>query len=74
MVMKIKMIVTTAHQAYLFKDQIELEGLRTDADYHWRYTPPVHTWLGDETVTPGTVEFDFQDDRWATYFQLKWAK
>jgi hypothetical protein len=72
--MKIKMTVTTAHQAYLFKDQIESEGLQADADYRWRYTPAVHTWLGDETVTPGTVEFDFQNDQWATYFQLKWAK
>ncbi len=72
--MKIKMIVNTAHEAFLLKDQVELESLRTDVDYRWRYTPAVHTWLGDETITPATVEFDFVDDRWATYFQLKWAQ
>ena len=72
--MKVKMIVKTAHEAFLLKDQVELEGLRTDVDYRWRYTPAVHTWLGDETVTPGTVEFDFKDARWVTYFQLKWAE
>jgi hypothetical protein len=72
--MKVKMIVKTAHEAYLFKDQITLEGLHSNHDYTWRYTPPVNNWLGDETVTPGTVEFDFKDARWATYFQLKWAK
>jgi hypothetical protein len=72
--MKIKMIVNTAHEVYLFKDQIESEGLHTNYDYTWRYTPPVNSWLGDETVTPGTVEFFFKDDRWATYFQLKWAQ
>jgi hypothetical protein len=72
--MKVKMIVKTAHEAYLFKDQITVEGLRSNYDYTWRYTPPVNNWLGDETVTPGTVEFDFKDSRWATYFQLKWAQ
>ena len=72
--MKVKMIVKTAHEAFLLKDQVELEGLRTGVDYRWRYTPAVYNWLGDETVTPGTVEFDFCDDRWVTYFQLKWAE
>jgi hypothetical protein len=72
--MKVKVIVTTAHEACLFKDLVELEGLRTDADYRWRYTPAVHNWIGNEIVTPATVEFDFKDARWATYFQLKWAE
>jgi hypothetical protein len=72
--MNLKMTVTGAHEAYLFKDQIEQEGLHTNLDYTWRYNPPVNNWLGDETVTPGTVEFLFKDARWATYFQLKWAK
>ena len=68
------MILTNAHEAFIKNDKVELEGLSTDADYRWRYTPAVHNWLGDETVTPGTVEFDFKDARWVTYFQLKWAK
>jgi hypothetical protein len=72
--MKIKTIVKTAHEAYLFKDQIEQEGLQVNLDYTWRYTPAVHNWLGDETITPATAEFDFADDRWTTYFQLKWAQ
>jgi hypothetical protein len=72
--MKVIMIVKTAHEAYLLKDQVELQGLRTDLDYRWRYTPPVTNWLGDETLTPGTVEFNFCDAQWATYFQLKWAQ
>lgn len=75
------MIVANTHDAYLLKDQIESQGLRTGQDYTWRYTPPTNswlgnhspTWLGDEVDTPATVEFDFVDHRWATYFQLKWA-
>lgn len=68
------MIVKTAHEAYLFNDQITFKGLHSNLDYTWRYTPAVYTWLGDETVSPGTVEFDFKDAQWATYFQLKWAE
>jgi hypothetical protein len=72
--MNLKMTVTSAPEAYLFKDQIEQEGLYSNLDYTWRYTPPVNTWLGDETVTPGAVEFFFKDERWVTYFQIKWAE
>jgi len=72
--MGLKIAVKTAHEAFLFNDQIGDQGLRRDVDYTWRFTPAVNTWLGDETITPATVEFDFRDESWATYFQLKWAK
>ena len=72
--MGLKITVKTAHEAFLYNDQIGDQGLRRDADYTWRFTPAVNTWLGDETITPATVEFDFEDEAWATYFQLKWAK
>ena len=72
--MVLKIIVKTAHEAFLFNDQIGEQGLRRDLDYTWRYTPAVNSWLGDETITPATVEFDFKDQQWATYFQLRWAK
>lgn len=75
------MIVANTHEAYLFKDQIDQQGLHIDQDYTWRFTPRTNswlgshspTWLGDEVDTPATVEFDFVDDRWATYFHLKWT-
>jgi len=72
--MGLKLIVKTAHEAFLYNDQITDQGLHRDVDYTWRYTPAVNTWLGDEVITPGTVEFEFRDTQWATYFQLKWAK
>jgi hypothetical protein len=70
----IRVLVKNAQQAVDLKDQVVLKGLRIDIDYCWRYTPPVNNWLGNETITPGTVEFDFKDSQWATYFQLKWAQ
>lgn len=72
--MGLKMVVSTAHEAFLLNDQIMDQGLRRDYDYTWRYTPAVTSWLGDEVVTPATVEFNFKDEQWATYFQLRWAK
>jgi len=68
------MIVKNAQEAFVFNDQIIDQGLRKDTDYTWKYTPAVNSWLGDEVVMPATVEFEFKDPQWATYFQLKWAK
>jgi hypothetical protein len=72
--MGLKIVVRAAHEAFLYNDQIRDQGLHRDVDYTWRYTPQVNTWLGDEIITPGTVEFNFKDQQWETYFQLKWAK
>ena len=72
--MGLKIVVKTAHEAFLLNDQITDQGLKRDLDYTWRFTPAVNTWLGDDVITPATVEFDFRDLQWATYFQLKWAK
>ena len=72
--MGLKIIVKAAHEAFLYNDQISELGLRRCEDYTWRYTPQVNNWLGDEIITPATVEFEFRDEQWATYFQLKWAK
>jgi hypothetical protein len=72
--MGLKIMVNSAHEAFLYNDQIADQGLQRDRDYTWRYTPAVNTWLGDEIITPGTVEFNFKDAQWETYFQLKWAK
>ena len=72
--MGLKIIVKTAHEAFLYNDQIGDQGLHSDLDYTWRFTPAVNTWLGDKTITPAIVEFDFKDTSWETYFQLRWAK
>jgi hypothetical protein len=72
--MGLKMIIKNAQEAFVFNDQVVDLGLRRDIDYTWRYTPAVNSWLGDEVITPATVEFDFVDKRWETYFQLRWIK
>lgn len=70
--MSIKVTVKTANEAYVFNDAVQAKGLSVDGDYSWRYTPAVNSWLGDVEV-PATVEFEFADPRWATYFQLRWS-
>ncbi len=72
--MGLKIVVKTAHEAFLYNDQITDQGLQRGVDYTWRYTPQVNNWLGDETITPATVEFNFKDPQWQTYFQLKWVQ
>ena len=65
-------IVRNAADALVLKEQVE--ELCSKDDFTWRYVPQVNNWLGDEIITPGTVEFEFKDKQMATYFQLRWAK
>ena len=65
-------IVRNAADALVLKEQVK--ELCSEEDFTWRYTPQVNNWLGDEIITPGTVEFNFKEKQMATYFQLKWAK
>ena len=67
-------MIRAAHEAFLYNDQIGEQGLQHGKDYTWRYTPQVNNWLGNEITTPGTVEFDFADEQWETYFRLRWAE
>ena len=70
--MGVTVVVRNAAEALVLKEQVE--ELCSKEDFTWRYTPQVNNWLGDEIITPGTVEFEFTDKQMATYFQLKWAK
>ena len=72
--MGLKITVKTAHEAFLFNDQIKDQGLQRGEDYTWRFNPAVNTWLRDEVVTQATVEFDFKDRQWETYFKLRWIE
>ena len=69
--MKLKVIVKNSVEALDLKAQVqEVCGLN---GFLWKYTPPVNSWLGDETLTPATAEFEFKDPQLVTYFQLKWG-
>ena len=70
--MGMTVIVRNAVEALELKAQVE--ELCARSDFAWKYTPAVNTWLGDDVITPATVEFDFKDQQWATYFQLRWAQ
>jgi hypothetical protein len=72
--MGLKVPVENTQEAWVLKGQIDAQDLTVGVDYTWRYTPRVNTWLGDDTLVPASVEFEFTDVRWETYFQLKWTK
>ena len=70
--MGLKITVKNAIEAMDLKAQVQKTcGLNT---FTWRFTPVVNNWLGDEVITPATAEFKFDDPKWETYFQLRWAK
>ena len=71
--MGLKILVNSYTAVWLFKEQVDEQGLVTDQDYTWRYTPAVNDWLSS-LITPATLEFEFKDAQWETYFQLKWTK
>jgi hypothetical protein len=71
--MGLKIIVRNASEAFAYKDQVTDQGLYIEHDYTWKYTPAVNNWSGAEIITPATVEFEFDDAKWETYFQLRWA-
>ena len=70
--MGLTVIVRNAVDALDLKAQVETMCARSD--FTWRFTPAVNTWLGDDVTTQATVEFNFKDQQWETYFQLRWAK
>ena len=72
--MGLKFTVKNASEAFVYKDQVTDQGLYIEHDYTWRYTPSPNDWWSGEIMQPATVEFDFKDEKWVTYFQLRWAK
>jgi len=67
----IKVVIKNSVEALDLKAQVDkVCGLN---QFRWRYVPAVNDYFGSTVLTPGTVEFEFDDPRWETYFQLKWG-
>jgi hypothetical protein len=47
------------------------QGLRQGADFDFAYYQP--RWDNMTGDVPGYVEFRFYDDKWASWFSLKWT-
>jgi hypothetical protein len=71
--MGLKITVNNYNIVWLYKEQVDAQGLRVDLDYTWRYTPAVTDWLSSP-IAPATVEFNFKDAQWETYFKLRWIE
>jgi hypothetical protein len=71
--MKLLVPVANAPEALELNLQVLSHGLLNDVEYTWAYTPRREDWMNG-VQTPGTVEFDFVDAQWVTFFGLKWAK
>lgn len=79
--MKLVVWLNSTSQLFEYVGQINSAGLVKDQDYTWSYVPVTNpflgnhspTWLGQEEDVPQHVEFEFEDEKWATYFQLRWT-
>jgi hypothetical protein len=73
--MTLKITVKDSAEAFGLKMEVDRHGLRPGAGYTWRYTPAVRDYFGDiaEEEDVARVEFEFDDAKWATYFQLRWG-
>jgi hypothetical protein len=71
--MGLKILVNNYNSVWVYKEQVDALGLLPGKDYVWRYTPAVNDWLS-APITPATVEFDFKDKQWETYFKLRWIE
>jgi hypothetical protein len=73
--MTLKVVVKDSAEAFGLKMEVDRHGLRPGAGYTWRYTPAVRDYFGDiaEEEDVARVVFEFDDAKWATYFQLRWG-
>ena len=64
--------VKNATEALALKDELTAAGLIIHYDYTWCYHPLVEDYWDPDNTWPPRVEFNFIDQKWETYFQLKW--
>ena len=69
--MKIIMKVKDTGEAFGYKMEVDRHGIRPGAGYTWKFNPAVIEYYG-EVTEEAYVEFEFDDPKWATYFELKW--
>jgi hypothetical protein len=55
----------------LIVHDLKHQGLRQGADFDFAYHPS--RWDNMTGDTPGYAEFRFYDNKWATWFNLKWS-
>jgi hypothetical protein len=55
----------------LIVHDLKHQGLRQGADFDFAYYQP--RWDNMTGDVPGYVEFKFYDNKWASWFNLKWS-
>ena len=64
--------VSGIDQAYEMLREVKEHGLVVHQDFKWWYKAgEADDWLAPRDSA--TVRFEFVDQRWDTYFELKWA-
>ena len=66
--------VQNGGQALELIDMIKSHGLIIDQDFSWQFVPNKYDGYDLLSSTQPIAEIMFDDPKWATYFQLRWAK
>lgn len=48
-------------------------GLVQDRDFNFAFTPATWDSFNGDPSIPSSARFTFYDDKWSTWFNLKWA-
>ena len=68
--MKVSIPVKNAAEALDLKSQVD----QVTNDFTWRFIPNEYDGWDLLSSTQPTAEFEFTDEQWVTYFQLRWTK
>jgi hypothetical protein len=52
--------------------ELRAKGLVQGRDFDFKYYPPAYDDTGFDLLTPHRIEFSFADNKWATFFKLKY--
>lgn len=62
----IVVVNTSVSEMYNYIDILKKDGLKPNIDFHFKYYPPYHN-------NTSSVEFIFFDQRYTTFYKLKWS-
>jgi hypothetical protein len=52
--------------------ELRAKGLVQGRDFSFKYFPPTYDDTGFDLLSPHSIELSFADNKWATFFKLKY--
>lgn len=70
----VKVIIpnVTADEGINIVRELRAKGLIQGTDFNFKYMPSTYDDSGFDMLSPHGIEFSFADNKWATFFRLKY--